>query len=110
MPDQTVQVTFTKATQQFTFLPDSVRMTSAGKVILNKSGGATWRFTGATVKSDTLGQFSTSIPGEGNVLQISDAVRDRSRTTYKYNVTVTQDGQTFTSPDPDIVNDPPGGP
>ena len=56
MPDQTVLVTFNPtANPQFTFVPDEVRMTAAGKIILNRSpGSATWKFTAGDVKNDLL--------------------------------------------------------
>jgi hypothetical protein len=107
-PDQTVRVTFDPdATPQFTFDPDSVRMTAAGKVILQQHpGSAQWTFRDATVKDDTLGEFHSEVQGSGNALHIRDDFRDKTRKSYSYNVTVALDGDTVTSPDPKIVNDP----
>jgi hypothetical protein len=111
MPDQTVQVTFDpNANPQFTFSPSSVTMTAAGKVILQSPGSQSWLFVspGATVKNDTLNQFSASVQGGGQSVQIDDAMRNPrgTRTVYNYNATVSLNGTTYTSPDPDIVNEP----
>lgn len=111
MPDQTVQVTFDpNANPQFTFSPMSVRMTAAGKVILQSHGSHEWRFVspGATVKNDTLNQFTASVQGNGQSVQINDAMKNPkgTRTVYNYNATVSLNGTTYTSPDPDIVNEP----
>ena len=107
MPDQTVRVTFNEtANPQFTFTPPSVEMTSAGKVIFNRQGSASWTFVGARVKADTLNQFTPSVNPGGQVMQIQDAFRDSTRKAYQYTITVSQNGRQFTSPDPEIVNDP----
>ena len=106
--DQTVRVTFDPdATPQFTFDPESVRMTAAGKVVLAQHpASARWVFRGANVKDDTLHEFRPEVQGNGNALHIHDDFRDRTKKSYSYNVTVTLDGTTTTSPDPVIVNDP----
>ena len=108
MPDQTVEVTFDpNATPQFTFTPSSVTMTGSGKVILQQSpASAKWTFGGAVVKDDTLEEFSTTVQGNGQSVQIADSFKDRTETGYSYDVTVDLNGQTYTSPDPEIVNDP----
>lgn len=108
MPDQTVKVTFdANAGVQFTFAPDSVTMSAAGKVILQqKAGQSGWTFVTAVVKNDTLNQFtSTTLPG-GNMIHINDPVRDRARTSYSYKVTIQTASGPVTSPDPEIVNEP----
>jgi len=103
-----VKVSFAPtATPQFTFVPESVTMKFAGKVILLKSPeNASWKFQGATVKDDTLNEFRPSVQSPGNALHIFDELRDPETKTYSYNVTVALDGVSFTSPDPVIVNDP----
>jgi hypothetical protein len=108
MPDQTVQVTFDpNATPQFTFTPSSVTMTGSGKVILEQSpANAAWTFDGAAVKDDTLDEFKARVVGNGQVVHIDDQFKDRQETGYSYDVTVALNGQTYTSPDPEIVNDP----
>ncbi|HTK46694.1 MAG TPA: hypothetical protein VL328_01790 [Gemmatimonadaceae bacterium] len=107
-PDQTVRVTFDPdADPQFTFDPESVRMTAAGKVILEQHPASPrWVFRDATVKDDTLHEFRPEVQGSGNALHIHDEFRDRTRKSYSYNVTVALGGTTVTSPDPVIVNDP----
>lgn len=111
MPDQTVLVTFNPtANPQFTFVPDEVRMTAAGKIILNRSpGSATWKFTAGDVKNDLLDEFSSSVHGNGSSLHIDDQFKDTTKTPYDYFVTVELSGTSYTSPDPVIVNDPGGG-
>lgn len=109
MPDQTVQVTYDpNATPQFTFDPDTVVMTAAGKIKLQQHpANATWTFTGGSVQNDTLGNFSTDVGGNGNSLTFNDQCKDRTRTSYCYTVTISYNGQSITSPDPAIVNEPP---
>jgi hypothetical protein len=106
--DQTVRVTFDPAASpQFTFDPDSARMTAAGKIILvQHPASPRWKFRGATVKDDVLNEFRPRVQGNGTSIHIDDEFRDRTRTSYSYNVTVALDGSTVTSPDPVIVNDP----
>ena len=108
MPDQTVQVTFDpNASPQFTFTPQSVTMTGSGKVILQQyPSSASWTFEGAVVKDDTLNEFDAEVKGNGQTVQIADSFKDRTETGYSYDVTVELNGQTYTSPDPEIVNDP----
>jgi hypothetical protein len=102
MPDQTVTVTFDPtANPQFTFTPNPVTMTAAGKVILLRSGGQTWTFTNASVDDP---QFTVDANSAANI-QINDAWT--SMGTFCYTVTVLSNGTSYTSPDPDIVNEPP---
>jgi hypothetical protein len=115
MPDQTVNVTFDpNASPQFTFSPTSVKMTASGKVVLLQSPAtATWTFQNAVVKDDTLGEFTPTVGGNGQNIQIADAFRDTTKKPYSYDVEVSLNGVSYTSPDPEIVNDPgvgdPGG-
>ena len=107
-PDQNVNVSFDpNANPQFTFDQSSVKMTAAGKVILHQTpANAQWAFTNAVVKDDTLSEFSSTVLGNGNSLQIDDQFKDTSKKKYSYDITVTLGGVSYTSPDPDIVNDP----
>ena len=111
MPDQTVNVTFSPtADPQFTFEPDPVRMTAAGKIIFQRRPeSANWTFKDGVVKDDSQKQFSSSVQGQGRSLHMDDKFYDKVRTPHEYYVTVELDGRTFTSPDPVIVNDPGGG-
>lgn len=109
VPDQTVKVSFDDSDPKepkFTFDPESVRMTAAGKVILTQHPASPrWIFRGATVKDDDTGEFSVTVKGGGNALEIDDKCRRKRE--YSYNVTVTTTAKaTYTSPDPVIVNDP----
>jgi len=110
VPDQTVRVRFDpRATPKFTFDCETVRLTAAGKVILQRRPrSATWTFLVAKVKRDKLKQFSSTVPGNGRSLHINDEFKDRKTTSYSYNVTVKLGRRTYTSPDPVIVNDPGG--
>ena len=109
MPDQTVNVTFSPtANPQFTFDPDPVRMTAAGKIIfLRRPESANWTFKGGSVKEDPWKEFSTSVQGGGRSLQMDDKCDHKMD--HEYTITVELDGRPFTSPDPVIVNDPGGG-
>jgi hypothetical protein len=106
MPDQTVTVTFDpNATPQFSFDNPSVTLTAAGKIILNRAGGSTWTFTGMTI-TNGAGQFGTpDVNPAGTSIQVSDACSLKG--SYCYTVTVSNNGTSYTSPDPTIVNDPP---
>lgn len=110
MPDQTVRVSFDpRATPQFKFDCETVRMTAAGKVVLQRRPRtAKWTFLVARVKRDKLKQFSSTIPGNGRTLHINDEFKDRKTTSYSYNVTVKLGRRIYKSPDPVIVNDPGG--
>jgi hypothetical protein len=111
VPDQTVNVTFDPtADPQFTFSPDEVTMTAAGKIIfLKRPPSAMWNFTGGNVENDTRKEFSARVQGNGRALHIDDEFKDEEKTRYKYTISVQLDGTSFTSPDPHIVNDPGGG-
>jgi hypothetical protein len=104
----TVGVSFDPdANPQFRFDNERVTMRAAGKILLvQRPASQRWKFQDADVKDDTLNQFSSTVLGNGNTLEIDDAFRDRTVMEYSYNVTVELDGNTFQSPDPVIVNDP----
>ncbi|HEY8176845.1 MAG TPA: DP-EP family protein [Gemmatimonadaceae bacterium] len=105
-PDQTVGVTFNPQNNpQFTFDNDPVRMTAAGKVIFNRLGSTGWTFVGAQVKNAPAGQFTPSVNPGGQVMQINDLWTVMGR--WQYRITVAVNGQQYTSPDPEIVNEPP---
>jgi hypothetical protein len=104
-----VNVTYDpNAEPQFTFEPKTVRMRGPGIVVLKRTPPtADWKFIAGEVKDDTLNEFSTSVPGDGEILQIQDDFRDRKFEAYSYSVTVQIGEQKpVTSPDPVIVNDP----
>lgn len=101
MPDQTVKVTFTPP-NRWTFAPDPVRMTAAGKVVLNRDpGNADWTFTNASVK-DGGGQFHPRVNPGGQHAEIRDD--HTSMGSFEYTVTVQDGNGTYTSPDPTIIN------
>jgi hypothetical protein len=108
MPDQNVNVTYDGT--NWTFVPDSVTMTASGMVICHQAGSNTssWTFTGGNVKSDPLSQFSSRVAGNGTLLRITDQLKDPKgpKVTYPYYVTISYNGVSVTSPDPNIVNDP----
>jgi hypothetical protein len=102
-PDQTVNVTFTPP-ESWTFTPDDVKMTAAGKVILLRAGGQPWSWVSATVKDDAAGQFHPQAPN-GAALDIQDEHTENG--SWSYTVTVNLGGEQFTSPDPQITNKEP---
>jgi hypothetical protein len=107
-PDQTVGVTFNaQNNMKFVFDNDPVHMTAAGKIIFNRLGSAGWTFVGARVKNAPAGQFTPSVDPGGQVLKIDDLCTARG--TFPYTITVALGGQQYTSPDPEIVNEPPQG-
>ena len=112
MPDQSVEVTFDpNADPQFTFVPPTVTMTRAGKIVVHRRPqDAPWTFLDAWVEDATSGQFSAEPRANGSLLHIHDRCTDRRRTPHKYTVTVRFEWQghyrDYESPDPVIVNDP----
>lgn len=106
MPDQTVTVSFDpNRTPQFTFDNDPVTMTASGKIILNRKGGESWTFTGATITNPGNQFGSPSVNPAGTSIDISDACSLRG--SWCYTVSVRLNSNSYTSPDPEIVNDPP---
>jgi len=108
VPDQNVNLSFDpNANPQFEFDRDTVTMTAAGKVIFHRRPStAEWTFRDGAVKDDKLKEFSSTVQGNGKLLDIDDKFYDRQKTSYEYNITVELHGTTYTSPDPHIVNDP----
>lgn len=110
MPDQSVEVTFDpNANPQFTFVPDTVTMTKAGKIVFHRRPqDAPWTFQDAWVE-DRSDQFSVRIPN-GGLLHIRDRFTDPRKTSHKYTITVRFEWadhyRDYESPDPVIVNDP----
>ena len=110
MPDQSVEVTFDpNAEPQFTFVPETVTMTSAGKIVFHRRPqDAPWTFQSAWVE-DRSDQFEVRIPN-GGLLHLRDRFTDDRRTSHKYTVTVrfefARHYRDYESPDPVIVNDP----
>jgi hypothetical protein len=102
-PDQTVNVTFTPP-ESWTFTPDDVKMTAAGKVILLRTSGQSWSWVSASVKDDGANQFHPQAPN-GAVLNIQDDHTENG--SWSYTVTVNLDGTSYTSPDPQITNKEP---
>jgi hypothetical protein len=113
MPDQSVEVTFDpNANPQFTFVPDTVTMTKAGKIVIHRRPhDAPWTFRGAKVEDDgPPGQFSVSLHANDTMIHIRDEWTDGERESHKYTVTVRFEWNNhfrdYESPDPVIVNDP----
>ena len=112
MPDQSVEVTFDpNADPQFTFMPATVTMTRAGRIVLHRRPqSAQWTFVSARVDDGTSAQFSAAPNPNGNQLIIRDAFTDEWKRYHKYTITVEFEwgtySRTYESPDPVIVNDP----
>lgn len=95
MPDQTVKVTFTPPAA-WTFDPNPVHMTAAGKVILHRDpGSAAWVFVRAT---GLPAGFTWSIQGNGSQLVIQDPYGPPYNQPFAYGVTVSLNGTEYSSP------------
>lgn len=101
--DKDVVVTFT-APDRWSFTPDTVTMDGPGVVHLKRPDGASWQFVRAQI-ADPHGQFHSALAGGGAQCNVRDDWKVKG--TYKYVVTVSDGGTTYTSPDPDIVNNGP---
>jgi hypothetical protein len=67
--------------------------------------GASWTFVGVNI-ADPHGQFSSTVTNQGARLVVRDDWRVKGN--YKYVVTVRdENGTTYTSPDPQIINSGP---
>jgi len=108
MPDQGVDVSFDpNAEPQFTFVPDTVTMTAAGKIVLHRRPQiAPWTFKEGSIKGNGSTQFSSTVHGNGSLLHIHDEFRDEFMARHPYTITVEFNGKDYVSPDPVIVNDP----
>ena len=113
---QNVDVTFTPP-NSWNFTPDPVPMSAAGKVNLHKRpANAPWNFVSATVINGGT-QFTVNPPSaNGDVLIVDDA--HDTLGSWVYTVTVSLNGQQYTSPSekpdqdlpPRIQNDVSGTP
>lgn len=110
MPDQTVQVTYNpSATPAWSFSTDPVTLTASGKIILTRAPHSNWAFTGAAVSSGGS-QFGTpNVNPAGTEITISDLCTLKGSWCYTVSVLPSGATESVTSPDPEIVNDPPTG-
>ena len=93
MPDQTVKVSFT-APSTFSFDPETATMTAAGKINLHRDpGSANWTFV--SVNELPSPEYSWNITGNGSGATINDG--HTSNGASHYTVTVSQNGNTYTS-------------
>jgi hypothetical protein len=105
-----VQVSYNPtSTPPWCFSPDPVRLNASGNIVFTQAPGSNWTFVTATVTSGGT-QFGTPNPnGNGSEMTLSDAHSSLGR--WCYTVTIHMNGapvgQNVTSPDPEIVNDPP---
>lgn len=108
MPDKTVQVTYNpSAIPPWSFSPDSATLTASGNVILTRAAQSTWKFTAAAVTNGGS-QFGTPVVNPaGTEITISDLCTLRGSWCYTVSVLPNGASQSVTSPDPEIVNDPP---
>ena len=103
-----VQVTFNpNATPAWSFSPDPVRVTASGNIVFTQAPGSNWAFTGASVESGGSQFGAPAVNGNGSQMTMHDACT--ARQSFCYTVSVLPNGatQSVTSPDPEIVNDPP---
>ena len=101
-----VQVTYNpNANPAWTFSPDPVRLNASGDITFTQASGSSWTFTGAAVTNGGTNFGSPTVHGNGAEMKLHDA--HTSNGTFCYTVSVSLNGQSVTSPDPTIVNDPP---
>jgi uncharacterized protein DUF1888 len=97
------------STPVWTFDPDPVRLNASGTITFTQDQGAAWTFVSASVQNGGT-QFGTPNPNQaGNEMTLTDAHTSNGQ--WCYTVTIhpnaNQAGQNVTSPDPQIINDPP---
>jgi hypothetical protein len=116
-PDQTVRVTYDPSRPTpWSFEPETVRMTAAGRIILMQHpANQGWSFTGFAVtgKRGTPNPPSdefTRDAGHSSPTQLTIQDAWTTQGTYCYTVTISADGGSLTSPDPQIINEAPPGP
>lgn len=103
MPDQTVKVTFTSP-DAFTFEPEVVSMTAAGKIIMHRDPGtADWTFV--SVNELPSPEFTSSVDGNGRSATVNDAYTSNGSSSYT--VTVHDQGGNHTSQVPPTGTQPP---
>jgi hypothetical protein len=103
-----VQVTYNpNNTPAWSFSPDPVRVTASGNIVFTQAPGSNWKFTGASVQSGGS-QFGTpQVNGNGSEMTLNDVCSAKGQWCYTVSVLPTGATQSVTSPDPQIVNDPP---
>lgn len=93
----------------WSFSPDPVRLNASGNIVFTQAPNSNWTFVTATVTNGGT-QFGTpTVNGNGSQMTLSDAHTSNGQ--WCYTVTVHANsapaGQNITSPDPQIINDPP---
>lgn len=84
MPDQTVKVTFT-APSTFTFDPEVVSMTAAGKIVMHRDpGSATWTFV--SVNGLPSPEYTSTVTGNGSGIDVHDAFTSNGGSGYTVTV------------------------
>jgi hypothetical protein len=106
MPD--VQVTYNPSqTPAWNFNPDPVRLNASGNIVFTQAPGSNWTFVTASVQSGGT-QFGTpTVNGNGSQMTLHDAHTSNGHWCYTVTVMPTGATQSVTSPDPEIINDPP---
>lgn len=108
-----IKVGFTPtATPQFTFDPEHQHMQGTGTIVFTQDGtNPQWVFKSCNIDNNSGGQLVVQpLPPNGKTLNVQDKFLNvTAKQTFKYTITVTQGGTDYTSPDPDIINDPPSG-
>ena len=105
--DKQVTVDFDTSTQTFTFTPSGpVVFEKAGRLIIQKKPGSSQNWTLSNVVFDNY--TGTQFPIEsksGQQIIVDDDYTTMG--TFSYEVEVTANNTTYTSPDPKIVNESP---
>jgi hypothetical protein len=103
-----VQVTFDPSQPSpWTFQPNSATVNASGNVVFTAAPNSPWKFTGCNIKQGGSIFGTPSVNPNGNVMMVSDSCpRANGIQRFEYTVSVILNGNTVTSPDPEIVNDP----
>lgn len=105
MADKTVTVTFTPGTPPtWSFDKNSVTMNASGNINFHQASGSSgWEFTNFAQGNSQFG--TPQISNNGKNMVVSNAFTTMGN--FCYTVSVSAGGAPYTSPDPEIVNQPP---
>lgn len=109
MPNVQVTCNPSATPPTWSFSPDPVRLNASGNIVFTQAPNSNWTFVTATVTNGGA-QFGTpTVNGNGSEMTLSDAHSSNGQWCYTVTVHATNApaGQNITSPDPQIINDPP---
>jgi hypothetical protein len=85
MPDQTVKVTF-NTPSTFTFDPETVTMTAAGRVNFHQEDPASAAWTLVSVNGLPSPEYTSSVTGNGSGITVNDAHTSNGGSSYTVTV------------------------